>query len=647
MELLVKNKCFIMKTASYSNIYLYNDHEDTKLYFHKKDGEFLLSIEKLIAFFIVPKRILKLYDENNNVINVSKEKIKFGNNTYLKQEDHTYYIFLDSEDNLSIIYNKKPSLNFLYNKDAKYKGSSVDKEVINLKFEFSVKHFKPTSLRASIIVRKSKKSKSFKINNFTVSDISINEFKISATLKLDKEDIKLLIGENPDISNYDFNVYDIFFHYEINEFPLTNLMPKISFNKNDEFIYNDENWIDYDDENVILCRSYRTFHGYLSFKLSILPKETYQYYKQNIILNYKNIKKNKPTIVCIEYPSSAQDNGLAFFEYLLENYSDKYNVYYVIHKNSPNLENLKKFKSNVIFYKTPENLRVLYEADIICHTHTSYYILPFRVNELERELSTKKRVFLQHGIIGVRNLQNMYGRKPNERFTDLFVVSSKREKDIITSDYGFKSNEVILTGLSRFDSLIKERKNNKLKVKKKKKVLIMPTWRPGLDNLTDEEFKQTEYYKAFFSLINNRFIKDLANKNNIEFNIFMHRNFQKYNHLFNSNFVKILSDNDYNIKDLLYDSSLLITDYSSVALDFAIMRRKVIYFQPDIIMENKSIGFDNIKLPGIIVKNENMLLEELKSFKFDSNIDLSNIYKFRDTRARKRIFKQMKKQFNI
>ncbi|WP_340578892.1 CDP-glycerol glycerophosphotransferase family protein, partial [Staphylococcus aureus] len=170
----------------------------------------------------------------------------------------------------------------------------------------------------------------------------------------------------------------------------------------------------------------------------------------------------------------------------------------------------------------------------------------------------------------------MYGRKPNERFTDLFVVSSKREKDIITSDYGFKSNEVILTGLSRFDSLIKERKNNKLKVKKKKKVLIMPTWRPGLDNLTDEEFKQTEYYKAFFSLINNRFIKDLANKNNIEFNIFMHRNFQKYNHLFNSNFVKILSDNDYNIKDLLYDSSLLITDYSSVALDFAIMRRKVI-----------------------------------------------------------------------
>ncbi|MGW7948394.1 CDP-glycerol glycerophosphotransferase family protein [Staphylococcus xylosus] len=647
MEVKVKNNCFIIKAVNHSNIYVYNHHDDTKLFFSKQNGDFLLSIEKLISFFMIPERIFKIYDENNEVINISAQKVKFENKTYLQKKNHTYYIFIDSEDNLSLIYNKKPSLNFLYNKDAIYKGSSVEKGVINLNFEFSVKHFKPTSLRASIIVRNTKKSTSFKINDFSVSDMTLNKYRIFATLKLDVEDIKLILGENTDVSNYDFHVYDVFFHYDINEFPLTNLMPKISFRKDAEYIYNDENWIDYDDENMLLLRSYRTFHGYLSFKLSVLEKDTYQYYKQNILLNYKPIKKNKPTIVCIEYPSSAQDNGLAFFEYLLENYSDKYNVYYVVHKNSPDLENLKKYKNNVVFYKTSENLRILYEADIICHTHTSYYILPFRVNELERELSTKKRVFLQHGIIGVRNLQNMYGRKTNERFTDLFVVSSKREKDIITSNYGFNSNEVILTGLPRFDSLIKEKKNNRLKVKKKKKVLIMPTWRPGLDNLTDEEFKKTEYYKAFYSLINNGFIKNLANYKNIEFNIFMHRNFQKYNHLFNSSFVKTLSDSDHNIKDLLYDSSLLITDYSSVALDFAIMRRKVIYFQPDIIMESNLNASDNIKLPGTIVKNEGMLLEELKSFKFNSNIDLSNIYKFKDKKARKRIFKQMKRQFNI
>src|SRR5699024_2904768 len=132
---------------------------------------------------------------------------------------------------------------------------------------------------------------------------------------------------------------------------------------------------------------------------------------------------------------------------------------------------------------------------------------------------------------------------------------------------GFSPNEVILTGLPRFDLLIEESKNNKLNINQKKKVLIMPTWRPGLDNLSDEESKKTNYYKTFTSLINNESIKKLANLNDVEFMIFMHRNFQKYNHLFKSNFVKILSDIDHNIKDLLYDSSLLITDYSSVALD--------------------------------------------------------------------------------
>jgi len=647
MELKVKNNCFFMKGLNCSNIYVYNDQNDTKLFFKKRNEEFLLPIENLISFFTTPEIILNLYNENNEIINIKNQKVKFENNTYLKQKNHTYYIFTNSADNLSLLYNKKPSLNFFYNKDAIYKGASVNKDVINLNFEFSVKHFKPISLKSSIIVRKTKKSKSFKINDFEISEISPNGYKVFATLKLDIEDIKLLLGEDTDISNYDFHVYDVFFHYEIEELPLTNLMPKISFSKKEEYIYKDENWIDYDEKNKLLLRFYRTFHGYLSFKLSVLPQETYQYYKQKIILNYKPVKKNKPTIVCFEYPSSAQDNGLVFFEYLLENYSKKYNIYYLVHENSPDLNNLKKYRNNVIFYKTAKNLEILYEADIICHTHTPYYILPFRVNELERELSTKKRVFLQHGVIGVRNLQHMYGRKAHERFTDLFVVSSKREKKIITSDYGFKSNEVILTGLPRFDLLIKERKNNKMKVNKKKKVLIMPTWRPGLDNLSDEEFKKTEYYKTFNNLINNEFIKKLANHENIEFSIFMHRNFQKYNHLFNSSFVKVLSDTDYNIKNLLYDSSLLITDYSSVALDFAITKRKVIYYQPDKIMENTLSSSNKMNLPGIIVKDEKKLLKELESFKFNSSIDLSNIYKFNDRKACKRIFKKMKKKFKI
>src|SRR5699024_6367299 len=251
--------------------------------------------------------------ENNEIINIDTQKVHFESNTYLKQKNHNYYIFIDSNHNLSLIYNKKPSLNYFYNKDALYKGSSVDEGTVNLNFEFSVKYFKPTNLKVLIVVRKTKESKILKVNNFMVSELTLNQYKVRASLKLDIEDIQFLIGENNDISNYDFNVYDVFFHFEINELPLTDLTPKIGFNKSEEKIYENEYWIYYDTNNMLLICFYRTFHGYLSFKLSVIPKETYQYYKQNIILNHNPVKKNKPTIVCIEYPSSAQDNGLVFF----------------------------------------------------------------------------------------------------------------------------------------------------------------------------------------------------------------------------------------------------------------------------------------------------------------------------------------------
>ena len=77
----------------------------------------------------------------------------------------------------------------------------------------------------------------------------------------------------------------------------------------------------------------------------------------------------------------------------MKHHSKKYNIYYLVHRNSPDLKNLSNYMDRVVFYKTPDNLRVLYEADVVCHTHTSYYMLPFRVNELENELANKKRVF--------------------------------------------------------------------------------------------------------------------------------------------------------------------------------------------------------------------------------------------------------------
>lgn len=645
MKIRIENNAFILGGMKNESIYLIYKNE--KLFLEKTGNSFKLSFEMLHTFFTEENNQILFYNEHNKIIHIDidGEIVDFGKNSLIKKGKHRYYIYINSRNNLSLIYNKKPSLNHFYNRDAEYKGAEVIDETINLHFEFISKYFKPVEMSSKIIVRKTQKEVEFPINNFECIEEEKNRYRVKAIIKLNLQDVKSILGEDADLSNYDFDVYDVFFNYKIKELPLTNLTPKIKFLEKDKLYYDDENWINYNEDNQMLVRFYRTFHGFLSFKITVLPKDTYLYYINEV--KNKNIKKDKTTIVCIEYPSSAQDNGLVFFEYLMKNYSKKYNVYFIVNENSTDLRNLENYKENVVFYKSPENLKVLYEADVICHTHTSYYTLPFRANELERELGTKKRVFLQHGIIGVRNLRGMYARKPHERFTDLFVVSSEREKNIIVNGYGFSEDEAILTGLPRFDLLIKEKRNIIKKLKKKKKILLMPTWRPGQDVLSDEEFMKTDFYKTFMNLINSEKFKKLVTINKYSVDLFLHRNFQKYNHLFKSDVVNTLSNQQHDIKDLLYESNVMITDYSSVGLDFAIMGKKVLYYQPDQIMEKQLKSINNIDLPGKVVTSEDELINQLKVVKADSDIDLSNLYKFKDKKACDRIMSYMSKQFNI
>ena len=62
-----------------------------------------------------------------------------------------------------------------------------------------------------------------------------------------------------------------------------------------------------------------------------------------------------------------------------------------------------------------------------------------------------------------------------------------------------------------------------------------------------------------------------------------HHEMQGYIELFenNSDRVVIARENEFDVQQLLKESKILITDYSSVAFDFAYMKKPVIYYQFD------------------------------------------------------------------
>src|SRR5699024_3522010 len=122
-----------------------------------------------------------------------------------------------------------------------------------------------------------------------------------------------------------------------------------------------------------------------------------------------------------------------------------------IDKDSPELKNVEPL-GNVLYYKSKEHIEKTIAATRIIGSHHPDYLYPLRSDTFKKKVKGGK-VFLQHGIMGTKNMIANYGKKTSGFETDLFLVSSHREKEIIVNDFEYKREDVAVTGLSRFDSL--------------------------------------------------------------------------------------------------------------------------------------------------------------------------------------------------
>ena len=184
---------------------------------------------------------------------------------------------------------------------------------------------------------------------------------------------------------------------------------------------------------------------------------------------------------------------------------------------------------------------------------------------------------MQHGITKDNSLWLYY---KNTKFK-YFICGAKKEYDYIKEKFGYPDGNVIYTGFPRFDNLYNNNVN-------KKQILIMPTWRNWLGREMNSfgqqfNFLNTDYFKNWNGLLtDSEFIKYIEDNNYIVY-FYPHLNMQKFLNSFrtDSSNIKILDNSLYDIQDLLKDSQLLITDYSSVYMDFAYMKKPIIYFQFD------------------------------------------------------------------
>lgn len=299
----------------------------------------------------------------------------------------------------------------------------------------------------------------------------------------------------------------------------------------------------------------------------------------------------KNIFLCYEkYCCMAQDNGFYFFRHCMENDMERKmnrSIYFVIDKKQPDYqERLLPYQDHVIQFMSLKHMVYILAARLLISSDSKAHAYAWRAKEsiiLPRVMNRKKLVFLQHGVIALKRVE-FYRKGTNA--VNLFVTSNQREHDIIVNEMAYPTEDVIITGLARWDVL-------EDKGLKERHILVMPTWRNWLEEVSDLVFMASDYYRNYMSLLNDVRLSRLLEEQDLYLDFYIHPKFREYLSDFsisNGNRVRMIPFGAEPLNQLIMGCKLLITDYSSVCWDVYYQGKPVLFYQFDVDKYNETTG---------------------------------------------------------
>ncbi len=231
-----------------------------------------------------------------------------------------------------------------------------------------------------------------------------------------------------------------------------------------------------------------------------------------------------------------------------------------------------------------------------------------------------------NALNSLKDMQHKY-KADAERYTYL-LSPSKFCTEKFTSCFNLKENnpncKIVEKGYPRNDFLSNYTQEAITAIKynlninnigNKKIILYAPTWR---DNQHTSGVGYTYRMDVDFDLLQKELGNDYIILFRAHYFVANSFDFNKYR-----GFVYNVSNYE-NINDLYVISDILITDYSSVFFDYAILKRPIIFYMYDLkdYQDNIRGFYINLdELPGNIVENEQSLVKEIqqisKNFEYD------------------------------
>ncbi len=282
------------------------------------------------------------------------------------------------------------------------------------------------------------------------------------------------------------------------------------------------------------------------------------------------------------------DNSRYLFEYVTENHPE-INAVWITSRHTVK-EKLSAAGQTCFLYNEPEGRRARLNAKYGFYTNS---IGDFGKYDLCHGMT---KVALWHGMplkklyYATNNLQKRSHNLPrllqyivlkiyNKADRDYTIATSDLTKKLLIECFEVRPETVLVTGQPRNDGLFDEEGINKVKNilnydPAKKFVLYMPTWRDlgGNDEYLDSILVQLTEDKSFLNKLEIE---------NIHLYIKPHpRITVKTKSTSNITVLKGLSDID--TQNLLGAADVLITDYSSAFIDYALLERPIHFYVPDL-----------------------------------------------------------------
>lgn len=353
------------------------------------------------------------------------------------------------------------------------------------------------------------------------------------------------------------------------------------------------------------------------------------------------VPTNNKLFVFVSYPDFA-DNSFAIFRYLLQEHgrkdihycwllSDKTNKLLIM--NQLNQWNCTDVNIKIIPRKSIKAIWYAYRSRYIFNTVGLFIHIVFHQKD--------KRINMWHGM----PIKRIYSSYPNG---DITIATSHLFSKFMSQGLKIDDDNVLVIGQPRNDFLFKPDLLNSdinCMIRKYRKIGIwMPTFRRSYrdSSYSDGLFEDNQI--AFISLKELNTINELLLKHNALLIIKLHPLDVLQNQTIpDKSNILILKNDNFNQKDLyplLASCDFLISDYSSVVIDYEILKRPIGITIGDKEDYRNTRGFFIEDIPGLMINNEDELLFFMKSCLTDEIKlnDYGNLYNlYRDDKACERL----------